>query len=116
MPPKKITRQRPAAAKLRSWAVTIIRSKGEYLGSVEAPAGLPLSQFPVLIAVIRRVPLALRTLENIRGGAVAEGADECRQFQFATAPLARRHLWCIHAALTADGQFRSGFRTEGSEF
>jgi ATP-dependent DNA ligase len=37
VPPRKITRQRPAAAKLRSWAVTIIRSKGEYLGSVEAP-------------------------------------------------------------------------------
>jgi hypothetical protein len=35
--PKKITRQRPAAAKLRSWRVIIIRSKGEYLGVVEAP-------------------------------------------------------------------------------
>ena len=37
MPPRKITRQRPAAAKLRSWRVIIIRSKGEYLGSVAAP-------------------------------------------------------------------------------
>jgi hypothetical protein len=35
--PKNITRQRPAAAKLRSWRVIIIRSRGEYLGSVEAP-------------------------------------------------------------------------------
>jgi hypothetical protein len=35
--PKKITRQRPAAAKLRSWRVIIIRSRGEYLGSVAAP-------------------------------------------------------------------------------
>jgi hypothetical protein len=35
--PRKIARQRPATAKLRSWAVTIIRSKGQYLGSVEAP-------------------------------------------------------------------------------
>ena len=30
-------RNKPTAAKLRSWAVTIILSKGEYLGSVEAP-------------------------------------------------------------------------------
>ena len=37
MPPRKITRQRPTAAKLRSWRVIIIRSKGEYFGSVEAP-------------------------------------------------------------------------------
>jgi hypothetical protein len=28
---------RPIAANLRSWRVIIIRSKGEYLGSVEAP-------------------------------------------------------------------------------
>jgi hypothetical protein len=32
-----MTRQRPAAAKLRSWRVLIIRSKGEHLGTVEAP-------------------------------------------------------------------------------
>jgi len=37
VPPRKITRQRPTAANLRSWRVIIIRSKGEYLGSVEAP-------------------------------------------------------------------------------
>ena len=37
VPAKKITRQRPAVTKLRSWRVIIIRSKGEYLGSVEAP-------------------------------------------------------------------------------
>jgi hypothetical protein len=29
-------RARPTAANLRSWRVIIIRSKGEYLGSVEA--------------------------------------------------------------------------------
>jgi hypothetical protein len=29
--------KKTTAAKLRSWAVTIIRSTGEYLGSVEAP-------------------------------------------------------------------------------
>jgi hypothetical protein len=34
--PEKITRQRPADAKLRSWRVVIIRSKGEHLGTVEA--------------------------------------------------------------------------------
>jgi hypothetical protein len=33
----KIARKKPTAAKLRSWRVIIIRSKGEYLGSVEAP-------------------------------------------------------------------------------
>jgi hypothetical protein len=32
----RFTRQRPAAAKLRSWRVIIIRSKGEHLGTVEA--------------------------------------------------------------------------------
>ena len=32
----KVARNKPTAAKLRSWRVTIIRSKGEYLGSVEA--------------------------------------------------------------------------------
>ena len=68
-----------------------------------ASADEALSQFPVLVAVIRRMPLALRTLENIRGGAAAGGVDECRQFQFTTAPLARRHLWYIHATLTTEG-------------
>jgi hypothetical protein len=29
--------KKPVATKLRSWRVIIIRSKGEYLGSVEAP-------------------------------------------------------------------------------
>ena len=29
-------RKKPASANLRSWRVIIIRSKGEYLGSVEA--------------------------------------------------------------------------------
>ena len=33
----KITRQRPTAPKLRSWRVIIIRSRGEYIGSVETP-------------------------------------------------------------------------------
>jgi len=33
---KRITRQRPAAAKLRSWRVSIIRKRGQYLGTVEA--------------------------------------------------------------------------------
>jgi hypothetical protein len=37
VPPKKITRGRPAAAKLRSWRVIIIRGEGEHLGTVEAP-------------------------------------------------------------------------------
>jgi hypothetical protein len=32
--PKK---KQPTAAKLRSWRVIIIRGRGEYLGSVEAP-------------------------------------------------------------------------------
>jgi hypothetical protein len=30
-------KQKKAAAKLRSWRVIIMRSRGEYLGSVEAP-------------------------------------------------------------------------------
>jgi hypothetical protein len=30
-------RKKPAAAANRSWRVIIMRSKGEYLGSVEAP-------------------------------------------------------------------------------
>jgi hypothetical protein len=30
-------RRKPTAAKLRSWRVVIMRSRGEYLGSVEAP-------------------------------------------------------------------------------
>jgi hypothetical protein len=33
----KIARKKPTAADLRSWRVVIMRSKGEYLGSVEAP-------------------------------------------------------------------------------
>jgi len=37
VPPRKITKQRPTAAKLRSWRVTIIRKHGQYLGTVEAP-------------------------------------------------------------------------------
>ena len=35
--PMKGARKKPAAANLRSWRVIIMRSKGEYLGSVEAP-------------------------------------------------------------------------------
>ena len=31
------TRKKATAAKLRSWRVIIMRSRGEYLGSVEAP-------------------------------------------------------------------------------
>jgi len=31
------TARKPTAANLRSWRVIIMRSKGEYLGSVEAP-------------------------------------------------------------------------------
>jgi hypothetical protein len=34
---KKITRQRPSAAKLRSWRVSLIRKHRQYLGTVEAP-------------------------------------------------------------------------------
>ena len=33
----KTARKKPTAAKLRSWRVVIMRSRGEYLGSVEAP-------------------------------------------------------------------------------
>jgi hypothetical protein len=34
---KKTRRQRAAAAKLRSWRVSLIRKHGQYLGTVEAP-------------------------------------------------------------------------------
>jgi len=30
-------RKKPFAAKLRSWRVSIIRNRGQYLGTVEAP-------------------------------------------------------------------------------
>jgi hypothetical protein len=30
-------RKRPTAAKLRTWRVSIIRKRGQYLGTVEAP-------------------------------------------------------------------------------
>jgi hypothetical protein len=33
----KTARKKPTAAKLRSWRVIIMCSRGEYLGSVEAP-------------------------------------------------------------------------------
>ena len=33
----KTARKKPAVTNLRSWRVIIIRSRGEYLGSVEAP-------------------------------------------------------------------------------
>jgi hypothetical protein len=33
----KTARKKPTAAKLRSWRVIVTRSRGEYLGSVEAP-------------------------------------------------------------------------------
>jgi hypothetical protein len=35
--PRKTARNKPTAANLRSWRVIILRSRGEYLGSVEAP-------------------------------------------------------------------------------
>jgi hypothetical protein len=34
---KKTTRQKSTLAKLRSWRVSIIRKRGQYLGTVEAP-------------------------------------------------------------------------------
>jgi hypothetical protein len=34
--PMKSAKKKPTAANLRSWRVILIRSKGEYLGSVEA--------------------------------------------------------------------------------
>jgi hypothetical protein len=33
----KSARKRPAAAKLRSWCISIIRKRGQYLGTVDAP-------------------------------------------------------------------------------
>jgi hypothetical protein len=33
----KTARKKPTAAKLRSWRVIIMRSKGEHIGTVEAP-------------------------------------------------------------------------------
>jgi len=33
----KAARKKPTAAKLRSWRVSIIRKRGQYLGTVEAP-------------------------------------------------------------------------------
>ena len=33
----KAGRKKPTAAKLRSWRVSIIRKRGQYLGTVEAP-------------------------------------------------------------------------------
>jgi hypothetical protein len=33
----KTAKRKPTAPKLRSWRVIIMRSRGEYLGSVEAP-------------------------------------------------------------------------------
>jgi hypothetical protein len=33
----KAARKKPPAAKLRSWRVSIIRKRGQYLGTVEAP-------------------------------------------------------------------------------
>jgi hypothetical protein len=35
--PMKSARNKPTAAKLRSWRVSIIRKRGQYLGTVEAP-------------------------------------------------------------------------------
>ena len=68
---------------------------------------LPSSQFAMFIAVVLRVPFALRTFENVRGTAITEGADECGWFQLAAAPLARRNFWHFHAASTAEAKFRS---------
>jgi hypothetical protein len=70
--------------------------------AAEASTSLPPPQFAVLVAVVRRVPLTLRTPEDVRGGPVAEGAHDGRQLQLAAAPLARRHLRYFHAALTAE--------------
>jgi hypothetical protein len=36
-PVRKPARQRPTAAKLRSWRVSLIRKHGQHLGTVEAP-------------------------------------------------------------------------------
>jgi len=35
--PMMTARKKPTTANLRSWRVIIVRSRGEYLGSVEAP-------------------------------------------------------------------------------
>jgi len=38
--PMKSARKKPTAAKLRSWRVSIIRKRGQYLGTVEAARGV----------------------------------------------------------------------------
>jgi hypothetical protein len=35
--PNKAMRHKPTATKLRSWRVSLIRKKGQFLGTVEAP-------------------------------------------------------------------------------
>jgi hypothetical protein len=57
----KHARKKPAAAKLRSWRVILMRSKGEHLGTVEAPdreraEALAIKQFG-LDQELRRRPL-----------------------------------------------------------
>jgi len=56
--------------------------------SAKPPVGLrlPPPQFAVIVAIVRREPLTLRTLEDVRGGAVAKGTEDCRQLQLAAAP------------------------------
>jgi hypothetical protein len=34
---RRVSPKKPTAAKLRSWRVSIIRKRGQYLGTVEAP-------------------------------------------------------------------------------
>jgi hypothetical protein len=34
---RKAARKKPTAAKLRRWRVSVIRKRGQYLGTVEAP-------------------------------------------------------------------------------
>jgi ABC transporter substrate binding protein len=59
----KSARKRPTAAKLRSWRVSIIRKRGQYLGTVEAPnekaaEAAAVAELEIRRGVVRRLTTA----------------------------------------------------------
>jgi len=58
-------RKKPTAAKLRSWRVSIIRKRGQYLGTVEAPnekaaEAAAVAEFDLSDEQLRRVVVSER--------------------------------------------------------
>jgi hypothetical protein len=93
--PKKITRQRPTAAKLRSWRVVLIRAKGEHLGTVAAPDRERAEAVPGLILKRASASRLSGEWNEDDFDVLADGAVVGRIFKANAAPVGSPWMWSL---------------------